>query len=58
MSGATGSNPATREIIARMLLAQDPRALLAPAQKAAKNYGRVSDTISALIRSGQRALSQ
>lgn len=58
LAGATGSNPATRELIAKALLSQDPRAALIPAQRAAAKYGRINDIVSMLARSGALRLGQ
>lgn len=58
MAGATGSNPATRELIAKALLSQDPRAALVPAQRAAATAGRINDIVSMLARSGALRLGQ
>lgn len=57
LAGATGLNPATREMIARMLLSSDPKAAITPAVKAATKGGRVNDLISAMVRGAGRAIS-
>lgn len=58
LAGATGSNPATRELIAKALLSQDPRAALIPAQKRAASSGRINDIVSMLARSSALRLGQ
>jgi hypothetical protein len=51
---ATGKNPATREAIARMLISQDPRAVLAPAIRAAANLSATEAKVAGIIRSALR----
>lgn len=51
-AAATGSNPATREIIARALMSTDTKAALAPAIAKAAKTEPVRNVIEALIRSG------
>lgn len=58
LAGASGTNPATREKIAQMLLSRDPKAALAPAIKAAAKSGKVNDALSAMIRSALRVTAQ
>jgi hypothetical protein len=58
LAGATGSNPATRELIARALMSQDPRAAILPAQNRAASIGRINDIASALARSSALRLGQ
>lgn len=52
VSGATGMNPSTREIIAKALLSSNPAAALAPAAKRAAQLETPRKVIEALIRSG------
>jgi DNA-binding phage protein len=52
MAGATGSNPATREIIARALLSRDPAAALAPLARRREIAEPVRQAIEAMVRSG------
>lgn len=52
ISGATGMNPSTREIIAKALLSSNPAAALAPAAKRAAQLETPRKVIEALIRSG------
>jgi hypothetical protein len=52
VSGATGMNPSTREIIAKALLSSNPAAALAPAAKRAGQLETPRKVIEALIRSG------
>jgi hypothetical protein len=58
LAGASGSNPATRELIVRALMSQDPRAAIIPAQKRAASIGRINDIASALARSSALRLGQ
>lgn len=51
-SAATGSNPATRELIARALLSQSPTVAVAPALKRAAMLETPRKVIEALVRSG------
>jgi len=51
LAGASGLNPSTREMIVQALLAQDPRAAIAPAAKRAATTGRINDIASMLARS-------
>ena len=51
-SAATGSNPATRELIARALLSQNPNVAVAPAAKRAAMLEGPRQAIEAMIRSG------
>ena len=50
MSAGTGMNPATREIMARALLSQDPAAALAPAARRAAQMGAPKTALEALFR--------
>ena len=52
VSGATGMNPSTREIIAKALLSSNPAAALAPSAKRAAQLETPRKVIEALIRSG------
>lgn len=52
MAGATGSNPATREIIAKMLLSSDAYGAIAPAVKKAASLAGPRAALEAMIRSG------
>ena len=51
MSAVTGQNPKTREIIAQMLLSQDPRAALAPMAKKLGGDAKKDAIASILARS-------
>lgn len=55
---ATGQNEATRELMAKALMSQDPQAILGPVLQQAQRDARVARLIDALMRtSGNRAIA-
>ena len=59
ISAMKGQSPKTRELIARMLISQDPQAALIPAIRKAANIGQQDAVIGAISRAGAvRAIPQ
>lgn len=57
ISAMKGQSPKTRELIARMLISQDPQAALVPAIRRAANIGKQDAVIGALARAGATRLA-